>query len=181
MFRRRKREEESAPELDNGSLRGVLDDHRRVEEVVGEVGGGYWDMIENSPSMIQSVNPDGKYFYVNRAWRDELGYSIEEARGLSFLEVVHPDYHEHCTLVFSDILSGKSHAGVECDFVCKDGSVVHVRGNVSCRFEEGKPVATRGVFRLADEPLPESEAVGDFEGGIGMEEAFLAFQDLRET
>lgn len=179
FWKRRKAEEPA--ELDNGSLRGMLNEHRRVEEIVGEVGGGYWEAIESSPAMIQSVNPDGKYFYVNRAWREELGYSLEEAKDLSFLEVIHPDYHEHCTMVFGELMSGKPHGRVQCDFIRRDGSIVHVEGNVSCRVEEGRPVATRGVFHPAGEPLLESERAesGEREGGIDMEEAFLEFRDLQ--
>jgi PAS domain S-box-containing protein len=46
-----------------------------------------------------------------------------------------------------DLLRGKEAAAVEADFVTKEGRRVPVEGSARCRLENGRPVATRGIFR----------------------------------
>ena len=37
----------------------------------------YRNLVENASDLIHSVTPDGTFLYVNKAWRDTLGYSEE--------------------------------------------------------------------------------------------------------
>jgi len=105
------------------------------------------DFLDNANDLIQSVAPDGRLLFVNRAWRETLGYTEEEAAKLSIFDVVHPDSLEHCMGVFQRVMSGEEVNRVEAEFVAKDGRTIAVEGNVNCRFEGSKPVATRGIFR----------------------------------
>jgi PAS domain S-box-containing protein len=164
--------------------RGGMDElarHRQVEEIIGELGGGYWDLIENSRYLIQSVNPEGMFFYVNKTWRDTLGYSTEEAKRLSFMDVMHPDCLEHCMNIFKDLMEGKSYSRVECELVAKDGTVISLEGNVSCHFKDGKPVATRGFFKNLTSPEryeEEDREISEDLCGFSLEEVYLEFHDL---
>jgi PAS domain S-box-containing protein len=108
---------------------------------------GYRDLFENANDLIQSVAPDGSIQYVNRAWRETLGYSEEEISNLSLFDVIHPDSLAHCMEMFQRVMAGEVLDRVEATFVSKDGRAVAVEGSVSCRFEGGDPVATRGIFR----------------------------------
>jgi PAS domain S-box-containing protein len=105
------------------------------------------DLFDNANDLIQSVSGRGEFLYVNKKWRDILGYSEEEVKQLDIFDIVHPDSQEHCRDVFQRILSGEIVSMVEADFITKKGRRISVEGNVNCRFDKGKPVATRAIFR----------------------------------
>lgn len=109
--------------------------------------GDYQDMIDNASDLIQSISPDGRILYVNRAWQEALGYTLEEAKGLSIFDIIHPDDRKHCIELFKRILSGAEMEKVEARFVAKDGRIISVQGNTNCKFKDGKPAWSRGIFR----------------------------------
>jgi PAS domain S-box-containing protein len=107
----------------------------------------YRDILESVNDLIQSVAPDGTILYVNRGWRETLGYSEEDVARLSLFDVIHPDSMAHCQEMFKRVLSGETVTGAEAIFVAKDGRQVVVEGSASCKFVNGEPVATMGIFR----------------------------------
>jgi PAS domain S-box-containing protein len=106
----------------------------------------YRDFFENATDLIQSVDREWHLLYVNRAWRETLGYSEEDIKTLTLLQVIHPDCLERCMEIFKRILSGEEVRGIEAAFRTKDGRKILVEGNASCRFVDGKPVNTRAIF-----------------------------------
>jgi len=131
----------------NEELRNEITERKQAEEALRESEERYRDLFENANDLIQSVTPDGHFRYVNTAWRNVLGYSKEEVANLTLWDIIHPDYINHCREIFQKVMSGETANNVEAVFVTKDGRVVPVEGSVNCRFEGGKPVATRGIFR----------------------------------
>lgn len=107
----------------------------------------YRDLFENSSDIIQSITPDGKIMYANRAWRDILGYSEEEIKDLNVVDILHPDCLQHCMDKFARIMSGDPINHIEAVFLSKNKKEIILEGNVNCRFVDGKPVSTRGIFR----------------------------------
>ncbi len=107
----------------------------------------YYDLVDNANDFIQRVTPEGKFLYVNRAWKETFGYSEEELDKLTLFDVVHPDSLAHCGEIFQRVLSGEKVVGIEAVFVTKDGREITVEGSANCYFKEGKPVATMGIFR----------------------------------
>ena len=105
------------------------------------------DFLDNASDLIQSVSPDGHFFYVNQTWKDRLGYSDADLAQLTLFDLIHPGSLAHCAELFERVLRGEEVGSVEAVFLAKDGRRVRVRGNVNCRFEEGEPVATRSIFR----------------------------------
>jgi len=122
-------------------------ERKRAEEVLQEREEAYLDLLENANDLVQSVAPDGRFLYVNRRWRETLGYTEEEISRLSLFDIIHPDSQAHCMEIFQQVISGGSVDRVEAAFVTKDGKKVMVEGSANCRFVDGKPIATRGIFR----------------------------------
>jgi len=120
---------------------------RKMEKRLRESEEQYRDLFENANDLIQSVMPDGRFLYVNRAWCKALGYTQEEIGGLSLFDIIHPDSQAHCVELFQRVISGESVDRIEAIFVTKGGKKITVEGSANCRFVDGKPVATRGIFR----------------------------------
>jgi len=120
---------------------------KRAEVALKESQERFRDLIEHAHDLIQSVNPDGHFRYVNNAWLKTLGYSRSEIERLTLSDVLHPDSHDHCMQVFESLLAGETVDHVEAEFVSKAGDRVPVEGSVSCRFKDGQPFSTRAIFR----------------------------------
>ncbi len=122
------------------------------------------DLFAETTDLIQSVGADGRIIYVNRAWREALGYRESEVLGLNVFQVIHPDNHAHCMREFGRLMSGADVGLMEVTFVTKGGAKVELEGNVSPRLKDGAVISTRGIFRditprkRAEAALRESES-----------------------
>ncbi|MEB3122139.1 MAG: PAS domain S-box protein [Snowella sp.] len=105
------------------------------------------DFFDNATDLIQSITPEGKFLFVNRAWKDTLGYSDQDLMNLTIRDVIHPRSLNHCMEMMQSILIGQEAESIEATFVTKDGREIIVEGNVNCRVENGRAIATRGIFR----------------------------------
>ncbi len=104
-------------------------------------------MIESAYDLIQSINPDGHFEFVNQAWHDTLGYSEDDLPRLTLFDVIPPPEHPHCHALLEQVKAGASLQGIEVTFVAKDGRLIPVEGNASGRFIDGEFVATHAFFR----------------------------------
>ncbi len=108
------------------------------------------DFIDNANDLIQSVAlNDGSFQYVNRAWCETLGYSKEEVKQLTVFALLPADEVKHYRQIMDEMREGKRTRvdEVELRLIGKAGDTIIVEGNIDCRYEAGKPVATRAIFR----------------------------------
>ncbi|MBI4625297.1 MAG: large conductance mechanosensitive channel protein MscL [Verrucomicrobia bacterium] len=105
------------------------------------------DFLDNASDLIQSVDVEGRYRFVNRAWCETLGYAPAEVAGLTMFDVIAPGQHAHCGAAFQRLLATREAQRIETEFRRKDGRSVIVEGHVNVRLKEGRPATTRGVFR----------------------------------
>ncbi len=106
----------------------------------------YRDLLDNATDLIQSVSPDGRFQYVNRAWKETLGYIDDEVQTLKLWDVVRQPPTGDDDVV-QRILAADSKGRIDAVFVARDGSEIFVEGKVNSRSVDGLPVATRGIFR----------------------------------
>lgn len=107
----------------------------------------YRDLFENATDLIQSVDPSGRFQYVNNAWKRALGYTDEEITGLTLEDVMHPDHIHTYRDRHTRVMDGESVERISTIFIGKEGQEVHVEGTTNLRTVEGRPVATRSIFR----------------------------------
>jgi len=105
------------------------------------------DFFDNATDLIQSITPEGKFLFVNRAWKQTLGYSPQDLMNLKIRDVIHPRSLDHYLEMMQSILSSQKSQSIEATFVTKDGREIIVEGNVNCRVEDERVIATRGIFR----------------------------------
>jgi PAS domain S-box-containing protein len=105
------------------------------------------DLFENANDLIQVCTLDGEILFVNRAWKDALGYTEEEIFTLNLRQIVHPDYQKDTFDHLQKILEGnKADERFETVFTSKSGRNIHVIGGMNVRYENEKPIAFRGIF-----------------------------------
>lgn len=122
--------------------------NQKVKTEFGKTETCYRDIIDHARDLVQCVDSEGRFIYVNQAWLSTLSYSAEEADNLTLWDIIHPDSLEHCKDVFEQVLTGKDFGEVEATFLSKDGTPVSVEGNVSVKLnEEGRFLHTQGIFR----------------------------------
>ncbi len=103
------------------------------------------DFFENTSDLIQSILPDGRFAYVNRAWRETLGY--EDIDGLTIACVVHPD--DNFMQLFQQFREGKIRGTVdiETSYITQDGRRVLLEGNINVYARADHAPLLRGIFR----------------------------------
>ncbi len=120
---------------------------QKAEEALRESEERYRDLFESASDLIQIINPNGSIAYVNRSWLKARGYAEEEAIGLSFLNVVHPEERARFADMFKLLMSGQKIDTFETRFITRDEKTIMVAGSIDCHLKDGKPVAFRSIFR----------------------------------
>ncbi|MBI4690198.1 MAG: response regulator [Nitrospirae bacterium] len=120
---------------------------QRTEDALRESEERYRDLFDSAGDLIQIINLNGAIAYVNRSWLNVMGYGEGEIRGLSFLNVVHPDERDIFADVFKCLISGDKVESFESRFITRDGKIIIVEGGVDCSFKNGNPAAFRSIFR----------------------------------
>lgn len=106
----------------------------------------YRDLFENATDLIQSVDTNGRFEYVNNAWKRALGYSDQEVQRLTLHDILHPDHAPAYLDRHSRVMSGESVERIGAIFVGKQGQEVHVEGTTNLRTVDGRAAATRSIF-----------------------------------
>lgn len=105
------------------------------------------DLIRNTSDLIQLIDLDGQFLYVNRAWKDTIGYRSAQLNTMTLRDVIHPEFMDETLSRFERVKNGESIPDFETVYRRKDGRRVYLTGSVNCRFDdEGRPVAFRCIF-----------------------------------
>ncbi len=116
------------------------------------------EFLEYSNDLVQTVTPEGRFLYVNRAWKETLGYSDQEIGRLNVFDIIAENCQEKCRQLFKELMTGGRVTHIETVFKAKDGRLVFVEGSCNCRFENGVPVSTSAIFRdVTDRKRAEEE------------------------
>lgn len=106
----------------------------------------YRDLFENATDLIQSVDPNGRFQFVNKAWKRTLGYADEEIPELTLEQVIHPEHLPSYLDRHARVMAGEDVERIRTIFIGKTGNEVHVEGTTNLRSVDGAPVATRSIF-----------------------------------
>jgi PAS domain S-box-containing protein len=138
---------------EEGSVIGVclnvrdISTRKQAERALRESEARYRDLFDNASDLVCATDPDGAFVYVNRAWHHTIGLSGAELRRGGFLDVVHPDSRERYGEVVARALAGETLTHVELVLVTSGDTPITVEGNLSCTFQDGRPVMLRGIYR----------------------------------
>ena len=138
----------------------------RAEEALRASEERWRAVFENSAIGVALTDLNGRFLATNSAYQKMLGYTEEELRKLTFLDLTHEDYRESNWEFITELLEGKrKQFQIEKQYWRKDGSLIWVSNNVSV--VPGTENMPRFIMALseditarkrADEELRRSEA-----------------------
>ena len=89
-------------------------------------------VFENSANGVALTDLNGRFLATNPVYQEMVGYSEEELRALSFLDITHEDFCEANWALATELLEGKRQQfQIEKQYRRKDGNFIWVRNNVS--------------------------------------------------
>lgn len=124
-----------------------LTNKRRVASALSNTNAQLQDLVDNTSDLIQLITLDGKFIFVNKAWRELLGYGADQIARLTLRDVLHPDYIKSTLDRLQRVQEGEPNPSFETVFRSRDGRTLFLSGSVNCRYDQGKPTAFRCILR----------------------------------
>jgi len=147
----------------NEALAREVEFRAKTEHAVKESSERLQRFLDNANDLIQSVGPDGRFLYVNSAWKRSLGYSDEDLDRMTLFQVVHPAHRPALEAELRRVLGGGEPRRFNTEYVAADGRLVILSGSTQAQIVGGQAVATQSILRdvteqrLAERRLDESQ------------------------
>ena len=116
-------------------------DHRLMESE-----DRYRNLIESTSDLIQSTTPDGRFRFVNRAWKEALGYNKSDIASLNLLKIIKPEYLQSYHDSYSRVLAGKALRDIKISLIAKDKRSILLEGSTVPRYINGELIAIESFF-----------------------------------
>ena len=100
---------------------------RRAEEALAESREQYRSVVDNIAEVIFQMDATGRWTFLNPAWTEITGYSVERSLGTYFFDYVHPDDKQRNMELFAPlILKQKDHCRHTVRYLRRDGDFRHI-------------------------------------------------------
>ncbi|OWP64208.1 PAS domain S-box protein [Hymenobacter amundsenii] len=117
------------------AVRALTDNRNRLQ-----------DFLDNAHDLIQNLSIDNRFLFVNKSWKEKLGYDDEELPQLTLSNVVHPYYKAKLLYQLRNLYKGEKVNKLETVFLTKSGKPIHLIGSISCSWQDNEPVSTRAIL-----------------------------------
>ncbi len=105
------------------------------------------DLMDNTSEVVMMLGPDLNFLFVNRAFRETFSYTTEEIGSLNFQDILHPTTSAEVLEVLEEVKKGQKVSDFQMITRNKEEKRVYLQGEITGRFEEGKLVNLRLLFR----------------------------------
>lgn len=122
-------------------------ERKKAEQDLRESEERYFALLERTHDLIQSVDPEGRFTYVNESWRKTLGYTQDEVKNLNLFDIISPASRKHCADAFLRISEGEFIPFMEVEFMTKSGGTVLLEGSALPRKKGDNVIATQSFLR----------------------------------
>ncbi len=137
-----------------------------AEEALRKSQALYHDLVETSQDLVWQCDAEGRYVYLNPAWKEVFGYALSDMLGRKFSDFQSPESAERDFAEFSRLLQGNMVKGYETTHIGKDGRQIHLIFNAKAvRGAEGQITGTMGTAyditarKQMEDALQKSEAM----------------------
>lgn len=120
---------------------------KNAEIKIAESEENFRTIIQSSYDLIQSVNQEGQFEFVNDSWLKTLGYTREDLPKLNIFNIISEEHFNLCINEFQKVFKGEALDNIKTIFITKSGKQVILEGNAVPRFKNNKIIATQSFFR----------------------------------
>ena len=105
-------------------------------------------LMENSPIGIATANLEGKFVSANHAYIKMIGYTMDELKELTYLDITHPDDRNQNIKYVQEIMNGDIALNLfEKRYIRKDGQIINVKVTTwLLKDKYGNPTTHVGAF-----------------------------------
>jgi PAS domain S-box-containing protein len=133
-----------------GTLKMLTDinERKHIENVLKQRESHYRLLLNTIKEVVFQTDATGIWTFLNPAWSEITGFSIEESLGTHFLNYIHPDDHQRSLESFRPLIAGEKEAcRYEVRYLSKEGGYrwieVHARPTLD---EAGRVLGTTGTL-----------------------------------
>jgi PAS domain S-box-containing protein len=106
----------------NNDLLQSIEERKRLDEALIASEQSYQTVVENVNEVIFQTDAEGLWLFLNKAWTEVTGFSVDESLGQLFLNYVHPDDRQRNMELFAPLINReKDHCRHEVRYLTKDG------------------------------------------------------------
>ena len=116
------------------------------------------NLFDSANDLIQIISQDGHFLFVNRTWKERLGYALEDLPNLTFQDILDVDVRKMTLKKLSEMSEEHSEIKIDTILTTHSGEKVFVTGNFSCSFQNGRKMECRGILYDVTERLKAEKA-----------------------
>ncbi len=121
---------------------------QRIAHELEESERRFKELVEHATDIIYRTDAEGRFVYINPVAVMALGYSVEEAKGMLFTDVIRAGYRELAKrYYFQQFLSKESNSYYEFPVTTKDGGELWLGQSVQLMQEYGAVVGFQAIAR----------------------------------
>lgn len=123
-----------------------ITEKRKVREALEKSNEQLKDLFDNANDLIQIFTLDGKFLFVNKTWKEKLGYSNHEIPNIRFEDIIDQNQKENTLSALNTLVEGKKLPKLDTILISKSGTRIYVTGSVNCNYRNGKVKEFQGIF-----------------------------------
>ncbi len=104
------------------------------------------NLFDNANDLIQIFTPDGKFLFVNKAWKNKLRYTDYEIPQLRLDNIIEESVRKETLEKIGQVGEKLSSPKIDTVLVSKSGEKINVTGSLSCSLHHGKIKEYQGIF-----------------------------------
>jgi PAS domain S-box-containing protein len=132
-------------------VRGVARDitrRKQIEEQLRRSEERYRALVDNANDIVYTIDMEGRYTSLNRAGERISGYTRDEIIGMSWKEIIAPEYVSLVSEMLLRKLAGqRSVTFYEVEMIARNGRRIPLEVNSQIIYEDGQPAGVQGIAR----------------------------------
>jgi PAS domain S-box-containing protein len=161
------------------AIKEDITERKLVTEALKESEKKYREVVQNVKEVIFQTDTAGLWVFLNQAWEEITGFSVEESLGQLFSNYVHPDDRQYNMELFEPlIMHKKDYCRHQIRYLTKDGGFrwIEVFARLGLN-EKDEVIGTYGTLQdITERKLAEEElmrvstrlTLATFAGGVGV-------------
>jgi len=148
----------------NRELHREIGERQRSEQALKDSQGNLQRLFDSLQDLLFVLSLDGQLVHANKRAMDQLGYGLQELRGMHVLALHQPARRQEAASVLEDIMAGRSDT-CRIPLLTKSGEIIPVETKITMgRWDHGD--AMFGISRDISERVRAEESLNQLAAGV---------------